>query len=1122
MKKNQFLLIPGLRVFQGSKLGMKMRTTLFVLLICISQTFAVDLFSQNTRLNINMTNVSIKNVLEAIENQTDFYFMYEANSVNVDKKVSISASNETVAEILDDIFAGTAISYKINNRQIALSSNGGAFIGQQTAKVSGKVSYVSGEPVIGATVVVKGTTNGTITDVSGAYTLSEVPVGSTLVFSFIGLQTIEVSFNGQASVNVKMEEETIGLEEVVAVGYGTQKKSDLTGAITQVKADELASVSVSNPIQALQGRAAGVAVLTNNAPGSSPTLRIRGSGSINAGNDPLYVVDGFPLMNNNLNDINPNDIESIEILKDASSSAIYGSRGANGVVIVTTKKGSKGVNNLSVNSYYGIQTPERLVEMLDREEFIKYVNEAYTYSKGTPVYSSSNPAPNNNTDWQREIVNKSAAIHEHSITFEGGKERTNFMLSGSIFSQDGLLPASGFNKITLRNNLTHEFSKWLTVGTHLQLSNAVQDIRENPTGNVFRFGWPTMPVKNADGSWYYSFLDPQHDSYIEGKWNPVADASEVTDQTTRTRILGDVFAEFSLAKNLKFKTNFGVDISNSKRYEFSTSKSSGGMSSGGKGLGGQEYVKMATKLSENILTYTNVWEDVHRFTATGVYSYQDFEYENLSITGSGFENDATGAYDMTLANRESVNYESDKYSNKLISWTARASYAYNDKYMLTVTGRYDGSSRFGENNKWGFFPSVGIGWRVNQESFMADIDAISNLKIRASYGITGNQEISNYASLPQLSAANYVYNGSLITGFTESIGNSDLRWERTTQYDLGIDLGLWNRVDVSFDYYTRTTNDLLYNVPIPTSSGFSSILDNIGEVKNNGFEFSLNTKVMNGDFKWDVGVNVSVNENKITALYGDVEKITLGTSSNGYARFLEVGKPVNSIYTRKSEGIINTQEELDAYRKIVATANFGEEMYADLDDNKSIGTDDYINIGSPEPKFFYGLSTNMSYKNFSLDIYGQGAHDYATVAGIDNSAFGHTSVAIGYATSTDSYLMYGENQILNQNYQPSKYAYDRMWSESNTDGTFPRAGAKNVYFSDRTSAHWSYFILKNIKLGYDFSSNLKHINWIKGLTVYVNAQNYISYANHRGYNPENGDTTYPWAKTMIFGINAKF
>lgn len=1124
MKKK---LLTDFPIWEGRKQLWRIMKLSILFSFCFTMMVAAHSYSQSTMLSLKLSGSTIKEVLKEVEGKSEFIFLYKNEEMNDQLKVNIDVRNASINEILDKILVGQNLSYDVYNRQVIIrkstNENHESFSTlTQSSKISGKVTDSSGAPLPGVSVVLKGSTSGTITDTDGNYSLTSVPTKAVLQFSFIGMKSQEVEVGEKTTVNVKLEEESFGIDEVVAIGYGTQKKSDMTGSITQVKADELATVSVSNPIQALQGRAAGVAVLTNNAPGSSPTMRIRGSGSINAGNDPLYVVDGFPLMNSNLNDINPNDIESIEVLKDASSSAIYGSRGANGVVIITTKKGSKGTNNLTVNSYYGIQTPERLVEMLGRDEFIKFVNDAYTYSKGKPVYSEANPAPAYNTNWQKEIINKSAAIQEHSVTFDGGKDRTSYMLSGGVFSQDGLLPASGYEKYTLRTNLSHEFSKWLTVGTHLQFSNSQQDTRDNPTSNVFRFGWPTMPVKNPDGSWYYSFLDKQHDSYIEGKWNPVADGSEVTDQTVRGRILGDVFAEFSITKNLKFKTNFGVDISNSKRYQYSTSKSAAGLSSGGKGLGGQSYNKMSTKLTENILTYSNIWNDIHRFNATGVYSYQDYVYDAMNISGISFQNDATGAYDMTLADRSSIAYGSTKYGNKLISWTARASYAYKDKYMLTATGRYDGSSRFGDNNKWGFFPSVGLGWRINQESFMASLPEITNLKLRASYGVTGNQEIKNYASLPQLTSVYYDYNNALLPGFTESIGNPNLRWERTTQYDLGVDIGLWNRLDINVDYYNRTTNDLLYNVPISSTSGFSSILNNIGEVKNNGIEISVNSRVLDRDFKLSLGANISTNRNKISSLYGNVQKILLGTSANGYARFLEVGKPVNSIYTRQSGGIIRTQEQLDAYRKIRSTANLGEEMYVDNTGNGSIGTDDYICIGSPEPKFFYGLSANMSYKNFSLDIYGQGAHDYASVAGIDNAAFGGSTVSIGYASATDSYLMYGENQILNQNYQPSKYAYDRMWSETNPNGTFPRAGAKDVYFSDRTSAHWSYFILKNIKLGYDFSSSIKKVNWIKELTVYVNAQNYFNSANHRGYNPENGDTTYPWAKSMIFGINAKF
>lgn len=992
----------------------------------------------------------------------------------------------------------------------------------QTHKVSGIVRDPAGEPVIGVSVRCNVDAKAaTITDAQGQFSIT-VPADASLIFTYVGYETQKVLAN-KPELSIVLKESSKNLDDVVVVGYGTQKKSDMTGAISQVKAADISSISVSNPVQALQGRVAGTAVMTNNNPGSSPTLRIRGSGSINASNDPLYVVDGFPLMNSNLNDINPNDIESIEVLKDASSSAIYGSRGANGVVIITTKQGSKGRNNLTFSSYAGIQNPARKVELLHSDDFVKYINDAYTYSTGKAVYTTSSPAPNYDTDWQDEIFNRNALMQEHSVSFDGTDGKTSYMLSGSIYNQDGIVDASGFDKYTLRSNLSHEFKKWLTVGTHLQISNTTQNVRDNATGDVFRFGWPTTPIKNPDGSWYYSFNDPQVDSYIEGSFNPVAEAHEVTDERNTSRVLGDVFAEFSLTNHLKFKTNFGLDLSNTKGYEYHTSASSAGLNSGGKGVGGQDYYKMTSKLTENILTYSNIWNDVHRFTATGVYSYQDYGFESLSIDGSGFANDATGAYDMSLADRSSIAYSSSKYGNKLISWTARASYAYKDKYMATVTGRYDGSSRFGENNKWGYFPSIGLGWRADQESFLIDNKVISNLKLRTSYGVTGNQEISNYSSLPQLVAANYVYGSSLLKGFTETIGNSNLKWEKTTQTDIGVDLGLWKRIDMTIDLYNRNTSDLLYSVPIPTTSGYSSILSNIGGVNNKGFEFSINGKVIDTkDFKWSIGGNLAKNKNKITELYGNVKSILLKTSANGFAQYLKVGQPVNGVYTRKSAGLIRTQEQLDAYKKIRSTANFGEEMYVDKTDDNIISTDDYVCIGSTEPDFTYGLSTNLQYKNLTLDIYSQGAHDYASVAGIDDNAFKSASFTMGYASNTGSYLMYGENQILNSNYAPSKYAYDHMWSESNPNGTFPRAGARDTYFSDRTNGHWSYFVIKNIKLGYDLSSYVAKTNWMKGLSVYVNAQNYVSFSNQRGYNPENGDVSYPWAKTLMFGINARF
>lgn len=634
-------------------------------------------------------------------------------------------------------------------------------------RITGTVTDTRDNPIVGATILIKNTAKGASSDADGNFVLNDVPASGTLVVSLMGYGTREFTLGTATYFPVVLEEEAENLDEVVVVGYGTQKKSDLTGAVAQIKSDDLLVTSASNPIQALQGRVAGVAVLSNSKPGSAPNMRIRGSGSINANNEPLYVVDGFPLMSSDIGDLNSNDIASVEILKDASSSAIYGSRGANGVVIITTKKGSRGKNELSVSSYVGIQTPARLVETIDRDEFIRFMNEAYTFSRGRPVYTDASPAPNYNTDWQKEIIRSSSVVQDYSFSFDGGKDQTSYVLSGGYFSQDGLIPTSGYEKYNARLALNHAFKPWLTVGSNMQFTYSKQHVYDNATGDIFRFGWPTIPVKNPDGSWYIPILDPQHSSYFEGAaFNPVCDFDATTNTVTRNRFLGDVYAEVKLHKNLTFRTNFGLDLINSKSYDYTTSKSTGALTGDGKGKGGQGYTKAMSKLTENILTYSNVW-DVHRLTATGVYSYQDYKYETLSISGSGFENDATGAHDMNLANRASVNYKSDKYSNKLISFTGRLAYAYDDKYLLTVTGRYDGSSRFGENNKWGFFPSVGLGWRASEEEFLKNNKVITNLKLRASYGQTGNQEIDNYGSLAKMTSINYVFGNSYLNGFKE-------------------------------------------------------------------------------------------------------------------------------------------------------------------------------------------------------------------------------------------------------------------------------------------------------------------------------------------------------------------
>lgn len=1098
-----------------------MRNTLLALFVFAGTAFATESYSQTMKVTVVADNMSTGKVISEIEKQTDYLFVYNVNEVNLKRNVKVNAQNKSVAEVLNKVFEGTDIYYAMEGKNIMLMSKAkDGKVAQQANKVTGIVKDTNGEPIIGANVTVKGQSIGTITDIDGRFVL-DAPKDAVLQITYIGYVSQEVKVSGNKELNVVLKEDTETLDEVVVIGYGTAKKSDLTGATAQIKPETLTSSVVGNALESLQGKAAGVAVFNDNKPGASPSIRVRGSGSITASNEPLYVVDGFPLMDGNISDLNPSDIESMEILKDASSTAIYGSRGANGVVMITTKKGKSGTKNLSVNTSVGVQMPGRLANLISGEDFINFMNAGYKNQGSNIPFSGIPSTYTTDTNWEKEILENSSLLQDYSITFDGSSNKTNYMLSTGFYNQEGLLKAQNYQKYTFHGNLQHSFNKWLTVGANTQFTYSIQDVFDSALIDIYRYGWPTENVKNEDDTYNISSM---HNTYILYPWNPVLDMNETTTQFTTNRFLGTLFAEMQLMKDLKYRLNLGVDLKNTRKYNYVGSESAVNKASGLKGNGYNNWNKRFSKVMENILTYNHTWNK-HRLTATAVYSWQDFTYEDINLSGSGFENDLTGAWSMGLADKSSVSWGTNKYSNKLISFTGRVSYVYDDKYLLTATSRWDGSSRFGANNKWGYFPSVGLGWRLSQESFLKENKVITNLKIRGSFGITGNQEIGNYKSLAQLTGSNYTDGSSVIYGFKESIGNGDLKWERTTQFDLGFDLSLWNRIDIAFDYYTRNTNDLLYNVPIPSTSGYSSILSNIGKVTNKGWEFSIGGNIMqNKDFNLYASVNVTYNQNKIKELYGGVDEVAVRYEAGGLARVLKVGNSVDAIYARHSLGIIKTQEQLDEYKKKVpntaANAQLGDEMYEDIDGDGSISSNDYVCLGSVQPKYFYGLNLSMEYKGFGLSVYGQGGHKYASIAGAEDYYANNSAWAMSYANLT-SYLLYGENQISNNVYIPTQYAYEHMWSPENPNGNYPTAGAHDVYLSDRTNANWKYFILRNIQFNYDLAP-LLNIKSVKSLKVNLNFQNFVTFANHRGYNPINGDTSNPWAKSIILGINAKF
>ncbi|MCF0192669.1 MAG: SusC/RagA family TonB-linked outer membrane protein, partial [Prevotella sp.] len=599
----------------------------------------------------------------------------------------------------------------------------------------------SGQPIIGASVVVKGSSSGALTDVNGNFDLN-CPANSQLQISYVGYVSQIVA--AKSPVNVTLVEDREQLDEVVVVGYGTMRRTDLTGASTNIKNEAITATIAANPITALQGKSSGVAVFQNSKPGEAPNIRVRGTGTIDSNSTPLYVVDGFPLMDGNLNDINAADIESMEVLKDASSTAIYGSRGANGVVMITTKTGRKDSNNITVDLGLGVQSRARLMNLLTGQEYLDYTGQE---------------APKNGvwTDWQEECIKNSAITQNYNVSLDGHSGRTSYMLSAGYYDQEGLQLGQGFSKYSVHTNISHKLNKVITVGASMQFTESRQNRGlDNALAEVGRMGFPNQPVKKEDGSW----------NILTGAaiFNPVMEIESVTRYTDVTRFIGNWFAEFNIAKGFTYKLQIGYDLKNAHGYDFITSQDPHNVVKNAKGSGGQDWARSRTKLMDNIFTYTNKWNE-HRFTATGVYSYMDYRSESTSagITADG--DDIIQVWNLgTYTDKNNYTIGSGFANNKLISFTGRINYVYADKYIVTATARYDGSSRFGKDSKWGMFPSVGLAWRASQENFLKNNPVITDLKLRGTWGVTGNQEIGNYMSLSHIesSASNSYTDGTNI------------------------------------------------------------------------------------------------------------------------------------------------------------------------------------------------------------------------------------------------------------------------------------------------------------------------------------------------------------------------
>ena len=983
-----------------------------------------------------------------------------------------------------------------------------AFFAQ--TKITGKVTdKATGDPLPQVTIQVKGTTNGTTTDFDGNYTITLKNATDVLVFNYLGYKAQEIKVAGKNTINVGLMEDSSTLDEIVVVGYGSRKKSDVTGSVSSVKSEELNAFPVLNASQALQGRAAGVSVQTNNGgePGAPISVRIRGNTSIGASSGALVVVDGFV----GASMPQPNDIESLEILKDASATAIYGSRGANGVVLVTTKKGKTGRLSIEANSTYSVQSINGTLDLLNADQFAAYqtaINPAFVQRSA-------------NTDWQ-DLVYRAGSTANHQFSFSGGTDKINFYASGTYFDQDGVVINSGFERISFLSNIDAQVTDKLKLGFNAFGSRSSKsgistqaDTGGRGTGDVvslaFRFS-PDLGLFEPNG-------DNSQDFLRDGIDNPVAVASESVDETKRDNYRANFYANYDILENLTFKTTFGFETINETRGTFKPSTLI--LTAGAQGgIGAIANSKRTNVLSENYLTYNKDFEK-SKLTLLAGYSYQKTSTERFSAGAQGFTSDSFSYFNLAGGSTQ-LTPTSSLVETEILSQFGRVNYDYDDKYLLTATIRRDGASNFAANEKFAIFPSAALGWKVSNEKFLKENKHVSNLKLRASYGVTGNPSITPYQSLASFSNIYAAAGGQPInTVVPNQSANPDLKWESSFQTNFGVDLGLFdNRVSLSLDYYNIDTKDLILgDTGQPEYFGFlrNQSLKNIGEINNKGIEISLNTRnISTENFTWKTDLNWSRNRNNVVTLING-EDVFLDASPGHFTKdqthMLREGEAVGVFWGYEYQGVYQGGGLPNGTATLTANAAAGDELFTDIDGDGSISaSDDRKIIGDPNQDWTMGITNTFTYKNFDMSIFFQGAY------GGDIMSLTHIELANGNSNSTTEAL--------------------NSWTPTNTNTNVPIAAVRANDITSRFVYDGSYIRLKNIALGYNLPSVLTDKIGMDRVRLSISGQNLLTITDYPGLDPEvsyraagnqNSNTNlgfdygnYPNIKSISFSLNLKF
>ncbi len=1094
-----------------------------------------------TKMTIQLREVPLEIVLEEIQNNSEYIFFYLDGTLPESQRVSVSEENATLESILNPLLPKLGLGYKKQDRQVILfkapqSDSEKAVIKEvsQDFTVSGTVTDEAGMPLPGASIVEKGSTNGVQTDFDGNYSLTVPDGNATLVVSYIGFSTKEINIDGQSVINITLQESAAALDEIVVIGYGSVKKSDLTGAVSSLKAEDMnpgANVSVD---QMLQGRAAGVQISQSSSePGGGLSIRVRGASSINAGNEPLYVIDGFPIDNssnlsgaglssspeeavgggiaggaignnisprNPLNSLSPSDIESIEILKDASATAIYGSRGANGVVLITTKKGRNDKMTVSYNTYAGVQSIAKKIDVLSTTEYINFMNDVASDRGNAPVFTEADiTAIGNGNNWQDQIF-ESALVTDHNLSVSGGVGKSKVYASLNYFKQDGIVKNTGIEKYIARLNFDTTIGENLDLGLNMNASRiddryGLDGVNTNESAGPIYSSLlydPTEPIYNDDGT-----LAQSSSLTIN---NPVTLIEGITSTGKTNRILANFYMNYEFFEGFSAKLNLGADVQNMRRNTYVSTLTLRGQPQGG--VADVTALERESYLTELTVNYNKEFNEDHRIDLLGGMTYQKFDTYVFNGTISGFPSDDLETNNLELGDTNNDDLFSNREDNSLLSYLGRINYTLMDKFLFTASLRADGSSRFGTNNKYGYFPSFALGYKLSEEPFVPEI--FDELKLRASWGQTGNQDIANYASKLTFGTGGLVSFDGTSQGSVRPlrIANPDLKWETTTQFNIGIDASLFNgRLSTTLDYYKKNTTDLLFNLPLPRASGYESILSNVGEVTNQGFELLINsTNISSDNFSWSTSLNFATVKNEVIDL-GRVDQIVTGNiQATGNAAIIKVGSPLASYYGFEIDGI---QQAGDA--------NPGFPNVVDQNGDGSITPEDQVILGDPFPDFTYGISNEIKYKNVGLSFFFQG---------VEGQDLLNANVIESMYPSNDR-----RNRLAVMN--------DR-WSPSNPDAAWPSATDPNSYAGGKVNSltvlDASYLRLKNVQLSYDVPT--ENIKFLNALRVYVTGQNLFTITDYIGYDPEANSfgrsnvkvdySSYPLARTFIFGLNATF